>query len=128
MISLSKLIFSIFSIRSLDTDQQTIDLKCHLKVVEQEVSVLRSKLQSLESENEKLINERNKYQSICNRKKNKSKSINSESFDQMKLQLEETNQKFNDLNNEYEQLKKDQIDQTNKFIKVIFYKNFFGMM
>lgn len=52
--------------RSLDasSDQQNLDLKRQLQVIEQEASVLRAKTQSLESDNEKLQAENKKLQ-VC---------------------------------------------------------------
>lgn len=56
-------IFYIF--RSLDaSDQQNVDLKRQLQVIEQEASVLRAKTQSLEADNEKLSAENKKLQVI----------------------------------------------------------------
>lgn len=46
--------------KSLDLDQQTLDLRRQLQVIEQEALVLRNKVQSLEVENEKLSNENKK--------------------------------------------------------------------
>ncbi|CAH1969998.1 unnamed protein product [Acanthoscelides obtectus] len=40
--------------KSLELDQQALDLRRQLQVIEQEASVLRNKVQTLESENEKL--------------------------------------------------------------------------
>lgn len=54
--------------RSLDStsEQQNVDLKRQLQVIEQEASVLRAKTQSLEVDNEKLQAENKKLQvSIC---------------------------------------------------------------
>lgn len=50
-------------------DQQTIDLKRQLQVIEQEAVVLRSKVQSLESENEKLTTESKRLQLLRGTKK-----------------------------------------------------------
>lgn len=44
----------LFFCRSLDGDQQNVDLKRQLQVIEQEATVLRAKTQSLEADNEKL--------------------------------------------------------------------------
>jgi predicted nuclease with TOPRIM domain len=45
--------------RSLDSgsEQQALDLKCQLQVIEQEATILRTKTQTLESDNEKLAAE-----------------------------------------------------------------------
>lgn len=48
-----------------DRDQESINLQRQLKVVEQEASVLRTRICSLETENEKLSNE-NKQLAISN--------------------------------------------------------------
>lgn len=52
--------------RSLDAtcDQQNVDLKRQLQVIEQEANVLRAKTQALEADNEKLQAENKKLQVI----------------------------------------------------------------
>lgn len=54
----------LFLSRSLDSssEQQNVDLKRQLQVIEQEASVLRAKTQSLEADNEKLQAENKKLQ------------------------------------------------------------------
>lgn len=54
----------VLHFRSLDgaSEQQNVDLKRQLQVIEQEASVLRAKTQSLEADNEKLQAENKKMQ------------------------------------------------------------------
>ncbi|KAJ0182614.1 hypothetical protein K1T71_001983 [Dendrolimus kikuchii] len=60
---------SLIKSRSLDaSDQQNVDLKRQLQVIEQEASVLRAKTQSLEADNEKLLAENKKLQLLKNAK------------------------------------------------------------
>lgn len=58
--------------RSLDLDQQTLDLKRQLQVIEQEALVLRTKVQALEADNDKLNSENKKLQLLRNTKTAKS--------------------------------------------------------
>lgn len=58
----------LFCFRSLDTDQQNLDLKRQLQVVEQEANVLRTRNHKLETDNETLINE-NKHLLLTQTKK-----------------------------------------------------------
>ncbi|XP_045494055.1 early endosome antigen 1 isoform X2 [Colias croceus] len=53
---------SLMKSKSLDGDQQNVDLKRQLQVIEQEASVLRTKTQSLEADNEKLQAENKRLQ------------------------------------------------------------------
>lgn len=62
--------FVIF--RSLDLDQQTLDLKRQLQVIEQEALVLRTKVQGLEADNDQLNSENKKLQLLRNTKTAKS--------------------------------------------------------
>lgn len=82
--------------RSLDGDQQTVDLKRQLQVVETEASILRTKTQNLETENEKLLSE-NKKLSLIAASKTRSSSVErtlSESkLATLEKQLEESNKK-----------------------------------
>ncbi|XP_021938796.1 golgin subfamily B member 1 isoform X3 [Zootermopsis nevadensis] len=50
---------SIQKSKSLDSgnEQQALDLKCQLQVIEQEATILRTNIQTLESDNEKLVAE-----------------------------------------------------------------------
>ncbi|XP_046966451.1 centromere-associated protein E [Vanessa cardui] len=61
---------SLIKSKSLDGpgDQQNVDLKRQLQVIEQEANVLRSKTQSLEADNEKLQAENKKLQLLKNTK------------------------------------------------------------
>ncbi|XP_030026856.2 putative leucine-rich repeat-containing protein DDB_G0290503 isoform X2 [Manduca sexta] len=64
---------SLIKSKSLDAnDQQNVDLKRQLQVIEQEANVLRSKTQSLEADNEKLQAENKKLQLLKNAKSLKS--------------------------------------------------------
>ncbi|XP_060537049.1 uncharacterized protein LOC132708624 isoform X2 [Cylas formicarius] len=57
--------------KSLDLDQQTLDLKRQLQSMEQETSVLRNKVQSLESENDKLNGENKRLALLAGTKSKK---------------------------------------------------------
>ena len=61
---------SLFCYRSLDgpTEQQAIDLKRQLQVIENEAMVLRQRTQTLEAENEKLNTENKRLQLTRNAK------------------------------------------------------------
>ncbi|KAL0901673.1 hypothetical protein ABMA27_006872 [Loxostege sticticalis] len=61
---------SLIKSKSLDSssEQQNVDLKRQLQVIEQEASVLRAKTQSLEADNEKLQAENKKLQLLKNTK------------------------------------------------------------
>lgn len=63
---------SLIKSKSLDGDQQNVDLKRQLQVIEQEANVLRAKTQSLEADNEKLQLENKKLQLLKNTKTLKS--------------------------------------------------------
>lgn len=87
--------------RSLDTpmtEAQGTDLKRQLQVVEQEASVLRTKTQTLEQENEKLLSEVKKLQLQTARNSIKATAtINSKETDKMKTSIEELEKERNEL-------------------------------
>uniref|UniRef100_A0A1B6EGY0 Uncharacterized protein n=1 Tax=Clastoptera arizonana TaxID=38151 RepID=A0A1B6EGY0_9HEMI len=84
--------------KSLDGDQQTVDLKRQLQVVEQEASVLRSRNQNLESENEKLVSENKKLLLTQGTKKtaqDRANNLDSKlRVGDLEKKLEEANQKL----------------------------------
>lgn len=86
--------------RSLDLDQQTLDLRRQLQVIDQEASVLRNKVQSLETENEKVIAE-NKRLSLLRGTKSTKLDRNKDKFiDQiatLEVELAEKNEKIQEL-------------------------------
>lgn len=61
----------VMMFRSLDSpaDQKSLDLKRQLQVVEQEATVLRTKITGLEAENEKLSAEKKKLELLRGTKK-----------------------------------------------------------
>lgn len=79
-------------------DQQTIDLKRQLQVIEQEAIVLRSKVQSMESENEKLTSENKKLQLLKGAKK--SDKVIDKYVDQiarLEVELNDANKRIKEL-------------------------------
>lgn len=86
--------------RSLELDQPTLDLKRQLQVIEQEASIFRSKIQSLETENEKLLSENKKLQSLKSIKNFKSEKNIDKYIDQiaiLEVELSEKNNQIKDL-------------------------------
>ncbi|XP_028035140.1 myosin-2 heavy chain [Bombyx mandarina] len=87
--------------RSLDaSDQQNVDLKRQLQVVEQEASVLRAKTQSLEADNEKLQTENKKLQLLKNAKSlrsDKALDLNTKKTTQLENELKEALAKIKEL-------------------------------
>ncbi len=84
--------------RSLDSDQQ-VDLKRQLQLVEQEASILRQKLISLEGENDKLINENKRFQLRLSRKPPPGPA------DQLQIENLELKDKVKDLERKCENIK-----------------------
>ena len=86
----------LYYFRSLDGDQQTVDLKRQLQVVETEANILRTKTQDLEIENEKLLSE-NKKLSLITASKTRAGSVertqNESKITSLEKQLEESNRK-----------------------------------
>lgn len=79
----------------MDNDQQTLDLKRQLQVVEQEASVLRARNQTLESDNEKLTAENKKLTlTQVTKKSAQERAINLD----MKLKLSELEKKLEEAN------------------------------
>lgn len=79
----------------MDSDQQTLDLKRQLQVVEQEASVLRARNQTLESDNEKLTAENKKLTlTQVTKKSAQERAINLD----MKLKLSELEKKLEEAN------------------------------
>ncbi|XP_062524628.1 myosin-2 heavy chain [Bombyx mori] len=87
--------------RSLDaSDQQNVDLKRQLQVIEQEASVLRAKTQSLEADNEKLQTENKKLQLLKNAKSlrsDKALDLNTKKTTQLENELKEALAKIKEL-------------------------------
>ncbi|XP_049773051.1 trichohyalin isoform X2 [Schistocerca cancellata] len=95
--------------KSLDssTDQQTLDLKRQLQVIEQEAAILRTRTQALETENEKLTAENKKLQLVRGTKKTINSTATDETSDRavelkeriadLERQLEEANKKVKEL-------------------------------
>ncbi|CAH0592348.1 unnamed protein product [Chrysodeixis includens] len=93
---------SLIKSKSLDGDQQNVDLKRQLQVIEQEANVLRTKTQSLEADNEKLQAENKKLQLLKSAKSLKSdKSIeqSASKITQLENELKETVAKLKELEN-----------------------------
>ncbi|CAB3240485.1 unnamed protein product [Arctia plantaginis] len=91
---------SLIKSKSLDGDQQNIDLKRQLQVIEQEANVLRSKTQALEADNEKLQAENKKLQLLKNAKTLKSdKSIeqSTNKISNLENQLKEALEKITEI-------------------------------
>lgn len=81
-------------------DQHTLDLKRQLEVIEQEASVLRTRVQNYENENEKLLQENKRLQLTRNSKNIKTDKIIDKYVDQiatLEIQLEEANVKIKEL-------------------------------
>lgn len=93
---------SLIKSKSLDGDQQNVDLKRQLQVIEQEANVLRAKTQSLEADNEKLQLENKKLQLLKNTKTLKSdKSVeqNAAKITQLENELKEALAKLKESEN-----------------------------
>lgn len=118
--------------RSLDGDQQTLDLKRQLQVVEQEAVILQSKLQSLETENEKLMAE-NKKLSLLSTNRNIKKSNTDLSNDvngdktsakqkELEASLAAANEKIIEITNA-EKKRQEEVDQIRKQLTEVETKN-----
>ncbi|XP_014246645.1 trichohyalin isoform X3 [Cimex lectularius] len=84
--------------KSLDGDQQTVDLKRQLQVIEAEANILRTKTQNLESENEKLVSENKKLSLMSSRRSSSVERLDSKStLGSLEKQLEESNKKIKEL-------------------------------
>ncbi|XP_049855867.1 myosin-2 heavy chain isoform X5 [Schistocerca gregaria] len=90
--------------KSLDssTDQQTLDLKRQLQVIEQEAAILRTRTQALETENEKLTAENKKLQLVRATKK----TINSIATDETSDRAVELKERIADLERQLEEANK----------------------
>ncbi|KAJ8736451.1 hypothetical protein PYW08_007107 [Mythimna loreyi] len=100
---------SLIKSKSLDGDQQNVDLKRQLQVIEQEANVLRTKTQSLEADNEKLQLENKKLQLLKNAKSLKSeKSVeqNAAKITQLENELKEALAKLKELENKDDKTEK----------------------
>ncbi|KRT81003.1 hypothetical protein AMK59_5640 [Oryctes borbonicus] len=87
-------------IKSIDLDQHTLDLKRQLEVIEQEASVLRTRVQNYENENEKLLQENKRLQLIRGTKNIKTDKAIDKYIDQiatLEIQLGEANMKIREL-------------------------------
>ncbi|CAH0724758.1 unnamed protein product, partial [Brenthis ino] len=99
---------SLIKSKSLDatSDQQNVDLKRQLQVIEQEASVLRAKTQTLEADNEKLQAENKKLQLLKNAKTlktEKSVELNTTKVTQLETELKEALVKIKDLESSKEE-------------------------
>ncbi|XP_039754594.1 early endosome antigen 1 isoform X2 [Pararge aegeria] len=107
---------SLIKSKSLDAnDQQNLDLKRQLQVIEQEANVLRSKTQSLEADNEKLQAENIKLQLLKNTKTlrtDKSLDLNVNKISKLETELKEALTKIKDLENT-----KDKEDKSEKKVR-----------
>lgn len=86
--------------RSVDLDQHTLDLKRQLEVIEQEASVLRTRVQNYENENEKLLQENKKLQLTRASKNVKADKSVDKYIDQiatLEVELSEANMKIKEL-------------------------------
>ncbi|VVC90550.1 unnamed protein product [Leptidea sinapis] len=93
---------SLIKSKSLDGDQQNVDLKRQLQVIEQEANVLRTKTQNLEADNEKLQAENKRLQLLKNTKSlkiDKSLEISSNKVSQLENDLKDALAKIKDLEN-----------------------------
>ncbi|XP_045773903.1 rootletin isoform X4 [Maniola jurtina] len=107
---------SLIKSKSLDAnDQQNVDLKRQLQVIEQEASVLRAKTQSLEADNEKLQAENKKLQLLKNTKTlrtEKSFDLNTSKISKLETELKDALTKIKDLENN-----KDKEDKSDKKVR-----------
>lgn len=81
-------------------DQQTLDLRRQLQVIDQEASVLRNKVQSLETENEKLTAENKRLSLLKNTKTSKLDKNKDKYIDQiatLEVELAEKNERIQEL-------------------------------
>ncbi|CAG9796697.1 unnamed protein product [Diatraea saccharalis] len=102
---------SLIKSKSLDgaSEQQNVDLKRQLQVIEQEASVLRAKTQSLEADNEKLQAENKKLQLLKNTKTlrtDKTVEHNANKILQLENELKEATTKIKELENNKEKEEK----------------------
>lgn len=83
------MLFEYPSIRSDNSDTQTINFKRKMEIVEQEATVLRTKLQKLEQENDKLQTENKKLsvQAIRSVKKEQEKPAGTADVNKIKEEL-----------------------------------------
>lgn len=103
------------SFRSLDTpltESQSLDLKRQLQVVEQEASVFRTKTQTLEQENEKLLAEVKKVQLQAARNSVKSiTTINNKDAEKTKITIEELEKERDELKAKIKKVLEDPVDK-----------------
>ncbi|CAH0405458.1 unnamed protein product [Chilo suppressalis] len=102
---------SLIKSKSLDgsSEQQNVDLKRQLQVIEQEASVLRAKTQSLEADNEQLQAENKKLQLLKNTKtlrSDKTVEHNANKILQLEKELKEAAAKIKELENNKEKEEK----------------------
>ncbi|XP_049880288.1 uncharacterized protein LOC126376724 isoform X7 [Pectinophora gossypiella] len=100
---------SLIKSKSLDGDQQNVDLKRQLQVIEQEASVLRAKTQSLEADNEKLQAENKRLLLLRNTKTLKSdRSIeqNASKITQLETELKDAMAKIKELESKEDKTEK----------------------
>ncbi|BES92388.1 SOGA family member [Nesidiocoris tenuis] len=85
--------------RSLDGDQQTVDLKRQLQVIESEANVLRSKTQELEADNEKLVSENRRLTMLSSSRRSSSveRLGDSKTLNALEKQLDEANKRIKEL-------------------------------
>lgn len=93
-------------------EAQTIDMKRQLQVVEQEASVLRTKTQTLEQENDKLLAEVKKLQLQVARNSIKSTATqNTKEAEKMKTALEELEKERDELKAKIKKILEDPTDK-----------------
>lgn len=99
-------------------DAQTTDMKRQLQVVEQEASVLRTKTQTLEQENENLLAEVKRLQ--VNGAKTNGVSQNSKEMENLKKSLTELEKERDELRSKVRRILDDSVDKLPKRIPKIF--------
>lgn len=93
-------------------ETQIVETKRQLQVVEQEASVLRSKTQTLEQENDKLLAEVKKLQLTNARNSIKPvATVNSKETDKMKVMIEELENERDELKLKIKRILEDPIDK-----------------
>lgn len=99
-------------------DSQTIDIKRQLQVVEQEASVLRTKTQTLEQENENLLAEVKRLQ--VNGAKTNGLSQNSKELENLKKSVTELEKERDELRIKVRRILDDSVDKLPKRTPKIF--------
>lgn len=108
----------------MELDQQTLDLKRQLQVIEQETSIFRSKIQSLETENEKLLSENKKLQLVKGTKNFRADKNIDRYIDQiaiLEVELGEKNNQIKELEEKLNKNKSDVISNVKVNIKILIF-------